>query len=166
MEALSIPSTQPRLRLATSRIPECADIARFHLGRHFLEEVHLLSDRHQLDPAMVLIAQTVAVGTIERGMPRPGTRPAAGKPGVRPMSRRAIALATGLPRETVRRRLRRLVELGLLKETAGGISCADEFIADDREPGLADMLARHVALTNILIAEGLIEPESARIAAR
>jgi hypothetical protein len=156
------PAPAPRLRLATGRLPECAEIARFHLGRHFLEEVHLLSDRHQLDPAMVLIAQTVAVGTIERGMPRPGSRQPVGKGGVRPMSRRAIALATGLPRETVRRRLRRLVDLGLLKETAGGISCADEFLSDDQEPGLADMLARHVALTNVLIAEGLIEPDASQ----
>jgi CRP-like cAMP-binding protein len=158
VDTLSVSTAPQRLRLATARLPDCADVARFHLGRHFLEEVHLLSDRHQLDPAMVLIAQTVAVGTIERGMPRPGARQQ-GKPGVRPMSRRAIALATGLPRETVRRRLRRLVDLGLLKESPGGISCADDFLSDDHEPGLADMLARHVALTNILIAEGLIEPD-------
>jgi DNA-binding IclR family transcriptional regulator len=62
-----------------------------------------------------------------------------------------------LPRETVRRRLARLVELGLLKEEAGRIACSDQFIREGRAQTLADMLVRHVSLTNQLIAEGLIE---------
>lgn len=147
-----------RLKPAGHRLADRSDRVRFLLGRHFLEEMHMLSGPMRLDPSMILIAETVAIGTMERSMPRNGkadglpTRP-------RPMSRRAIALATGLPRETVRRRLVRLVELGLLREEPGGIACSDSFIRDGRAEMLADMLARHVALTNLLVAEGLIETD-------
>jgi CRP-like cAMP-binding protein len=159
MGDLSGPIAQ-RLRPASRRLSDRGDLARFLLGRHFLDEIHLLSGRHQLDPAMILIAETVAIGTMERSTPRPGQRAngEAGRP--RPMSRRAIALATGLPRETVRRRVGRLVELGLLQEDVGGIACSDRFLDDNRGQLLSDMLARHVSVTNQLIAEGLIEPEA------
>lgn len=146
-----------RLKPVNHRLMERGDIARFLIGRHFLEEIHLLAGPQRLDPAMILIAETVAIGTMERSMPRPGERVDGQVPGLRPMSRRAIAVATGLPRETVRRRLARLVELGLLKEEAGRIACSDQFIREGRAQTLADMLVRHVSLTNQLIAEGLIE---------
>jgi hypothetical protein len=54
----------------------------------------------------------------------------------------------------------RLVELGLLQEDVGGIACSDRFLDDNRGQLLSDMLARHVSVTNQLIAEGLIEPEA------
>jgi hypothetical protein len=153
---------QSRLKPASHRLPERADLARFLIGRHFLEEIHMLAGPQRLDPAMILIAETVAIGTMERSMPRAGHRTDGQQPRPRPMSRRAIALATGLPRETVRRRLARLVELGLLKEEAGGIACSDSFIHGGRPEMLADMLARHVSLTNQLIAEGLIDSDALR----
>jgi hypothetical protein len=158
MDAITV-ACHSRLKPAGHRLSDRSDRARFLLGRHFLEEMHMLAGPQRLDPAMILIAETVAIGTMERSLFRQGQRGdgAAGRP--RPMSRRAIALATGLPRETVRRRLARLVELGLLREEGGGIACADSFIRDDRAQMLSDMLARHVALTNQLIAEGLIEAD-------
>jgi CRP-like cAMP-binding protein len=149
-----------RLRPAGQRLSDRADFARFLLGRHFLDEIHMLSDQHRLDPAMVLIAETVAIGTMERSVPRPGQCGDGQVARPRPMSRRAIALATGLPRETVRRRVGRLVELGLLQEGSGGIACSDRFLHDGQGQLLTDMLARHVCVTNQLIAEGLIEPEA------
>lgn len=158
METVSV-ACQSRLRPAGHRLVDRGDRARFLLGRHFLEEIHMLSGPQRLDPAMILIAETVAIGTMERSMPRPGPNGNGVAARPRPMSRRAIALATGLPRETVRRRLVRLVDLGLLKEEAGGIACSDDFIRNGREQMLSDMLARHVALTNQLIAEGLIDAE-------
>ena len=150
---------QARMKPSAQRLIERGDYARFLLGRHFLEEIHMLSGPQRLDPAMILIAETVLIGSMERGMPRPGLRSDGTPPKPRPMSRRAIALATGLPRETVRRRLARLVELGLLKEEGGGIACADGFLRDGRADMLGEMLSRHVVLTNQLIAEGLIEAD-------
>lgn len=151
---------QSRLKPAPQRLADRNEIARFLLGRHFLEEIHMLSGPQGLDPAMILIAETVAIGTMERSMPRPGQRVDGPPPRPRPMSRRAIALATGLPRETVRRRLARLVEIGLLKEEGGGIACAEGFIRGGGTDMLSEMLTRHVSLTNQLIAEGLIESDS------
>jgi hypothetical protein len=150
---------QARLKPAGHKLADRGDRARFLLGRHFLEEMHMLSGPLRLDPSMILIAETVAIGTMERSMPRNGQRMDGIATRPRPMSRRAIALATGLPRETVRRRLVRLVELGLLREEPGGIACSDSFIRGGRAEMLADMLARHVALTNLLVAEGLIEAD-------
>lgn len=150
---------QSRLKPASHRLTERADLARFLIGRHFLDEIHMLSGPTRLDPAMILIAETVAIGTMERSFPRNGQRTEGLAARARPMSRRAIALATGLPRETVRRRLARLVELGLLREEAGGITCSEDFIRGGREQMVSDMLARHVTLTNQLIAEGLIEAD-------
>lgn len=150
---------QARMKPSAHRLMERGDYARFLLGRHFLEEIHMLAGPQRLDPAMILIAETVAVGSMERSMPRPGLRADGQAPRPRPMSRRAIALATGLPRETVRRRLARLVELGLLREEGGGIACADAFLHNGRSDMLGEMLTRHVALTNQLIAEGLIEAD-------
>jgi hypothetical protein len=148
-----------QLKPAAPGLADRAERARFLLGRHFLEAMHMLAGPERLDPAMVLIVETVLIGTTERGMGRAGQRPGGGPARPRPMSRRAIALATGLPRETVRRRLVRLVELGLLTEEAGGIACADPVMGAGQAQMLADMLARHVALTNQLIADGLIEAE-------
>jgi hypothetical protein len=122
-----------------------------HVGRHYLEEAHLLSDGLRLDPAMVLIAQTVRVATLERQQKRDGGVP------VRPMSRRAISVATGLPRETIRRRVARLVELGVLAERGGGIVPAEAQADDPRAEQLMRHLAHHVALTNALLREGLVE---------
>jgi hypothetical protein len=152
-------ATGQRLRPVGQRLTDQAERARFLLGRHFLEEMHMLGGLHGLDPAMILIVETVAIGTMERSMPRAGQRSDAriGRP--LPMSRRAIASATGLPRETVRRRVGRLVELGLLQEGAGGIACSASFRVDGQGQVLADLLSRHVAVTNQLLAEGLIEPE-------
>lgn len=157
-------AVQSRLKPASHRLTDRSDVARFLIGRHFLDEIHMLSGPTRLDPAMILIAETVAIGTMERSFPRNGQRLDCQRTDgqavrARPMSRRAIALATGLPRETVRRRLARLVELGLLKEEAGGITCSQDFIRGGREQMVSDMLARHVTLTNQLIAEGLIEAD-------
>lgn len=160
MNGMSV-AQQSRLKPAGHRLAERGERARFLLSRHFLDEIHTLAGPQRLDPAMILIAQTVAIGMMERGMPRPGQRRDGVPPRARPMSRRAIALATGLPRETVRRRLVRLVEMGLLKEEAGGIACSDSFLHEGGAQRLSDMLARHVALTNQLIAEGLIEADGA-----
>jgi hypothetical protein len=153
-----------RLRFAAERLTEHGTLALFQIERHFLEESHLLSGDQRLDPAMVLIAATVGVGTIERSMRDAATRRARGgdvpAPAIRPMSRRAIAVATGLPRETVRRRVKRLVELGILAEDNRGVTCADN-LGPDKMSRIARLLAHQAAIANIFLAEGLFELESA-----
>jgi hypothetical protein len=156
------PEAPARLRFAAERLSEHGALALFQIERHFLEESHLLSGDQRLDPAMVLIAATVGVGTIERAMRDSATRRAraGGIPAasVRPMSRRAIAVATGLPRETVRRRVKRLVELGILAEDNRGVTCADS-PGPDKMSRIARLLAHQAAIANIFLAEGLFELE-------
>jgi hypothetical protein len=51
---------------------------------------------------------------------------------LRPVSRRAVAASTGLPRETVRRRIAQLVATDQLIEVAGGVRCHADLLADPR----------------------------------
>lgn len=151
-----------KLRFAAERLTDHGMLALFQIERHFLEESHLLSGDQRLDPAMVLITATVGVGSIERSMRDLAARRARSDetpPDVRPMSRRAIAVATGLPRETVRRRVKRLVELGILAEDNRGVSCADS-LGPDKMARIARLLAHQAAIANIFLAEGLFELDS------
>lgn len=147
------PSADVRLKLAPSDLQHRQAELLFQVSHHFLEEAHLLSHGMLLEPVSVLIVETVRVGSIERSL-----RPAACNSGRarHAMSRRAVAEATGLPRETVRRRVKRLVELGVLLDAPNGaLSVA---AADDVELGrnLQRHLANHVSMTNSLIDAGLI----------
>lgn len=76
----------------------------------FLDQSYALSGGWQLDPASLLIAVTAYVRHAEQ----------CGRGASGMMSRRAISEATGLARETVRRRVSRLMAAGLLEGSAGG----------------------------------------------
>lgn len=79
---------------------------------------------------------------------------------VTPCNVASIAAATGLNRETARRKVNNLVRRGVLRKLAGGaIVFADEMRTN---PALADMLCRQVnevvRLTNILLQHDIITP--------
>jgi CRP-like cAMP-binding protein len=138
-----------RLRVREEAVAANAPLVLYACGRLFLEEAHCLSDGQRLDPASVLIATTVAIGAIERGMKNGGT--------MKPMSRRAIASATGLPRETVRRRVDRLVEGGLLRIVRGGVLPPAEGAGSEPLYRLASSLVKAAGL---LLAEGVVDAET------
>lgn len=147
------PPTEMRLTLSPGNLQQLQADLLFRVSHHFLEEAHLLSHGMLLEPVSVMIVETVRVGAIERSL-RPATCNSARARHV--MSRRAVAEATGLPRETVRRRVKRLVELGiLLDEPNGALSVA---MPDDADLGrnLHRHLANHISMTNSLIDAGLI----------
>jgi hypothetical protein len=79
---------------------------------------------------------------------------------VTPCNVASIAAATGLNRETARRKVNNLVKRGVLRKLPdGAIVFADEVRLS---PSLADMLCRQVnevaRLTNILLQHGIIVP--------
>ena len=79
---------------------------------------------------------------------------------VTPCNVASIAAATGLNRETARRKVNNLVKRGILRKLAGGaIVFTDEMRSS---PALADMLCRQVnevaRLTNILLQHDIIVP--------
>ncbi len=156
----------------TSRVrmtPETLDgkhrLAAFHAGNHFIIESRLLSDATGLDPVMLLILSTIAVGSVQRTM-RAGSLEDRFKgmeplsvADFRPMSRRLIAQATGLPRETVRRRVAQLVEMGFIEEDGRGVR-SNNLVSNPRLMGALEQVLKHqVLITNALIAEGVFRVE-------
>lgn len=152
-EEADVPPPGMRLKLAPGAPQHPQSDLLFQVSHHFLEEAHLLSHGMQLEFLSVMIVETIRVGAAERAL-RPASR-ASGRQR-QAMSRRAIAVATGLPRETVRRRIKRLVELGVLHEDPNGALSVVPL--DDTELGssLQRHLANHVSMTNSLIQAGLI----------
>ena len=137
------------------------DALLFQMSRQFLEVAHLLSRGMQMEPASVMIVETVRVGSTERAhrlRGRPGGKRQA-------MSRRAVAVATGLSRETVRRRVKRLVEEGVLLEDADGSLSVAAIDAEELRHNIRRYLSSHVALTNQLVDAGLIEASAPLISA-
>jgi hypothetical protein len=90
--------------------PAAGSGATLRLCQLFLDQSYALSGGWRLDPASLLIAVTAYVRHAEQ----------TGRGASGAMSRRAISEATGLARETVRRRVSRLVAVGLLEGTEGG----------------------------------------------
>lgn len=125
----------------------------FQMSRQFLEVAHLLSHGMQMEPASVMIVETVRVGSMERANRLNGR--SGGKRHA--MSRRAVAVATGLSRETVRRRVKRLVEEGVLREDVDGSLSVVAVDEEELRYSLKRYLSSHVTLTNQLIGAGLIE---------
>lgn len=70
-----------------------------------------------------------------------------------PTSRRAIAAATGLPRETVRRKLIGLVASGRVVEDEGGVRIPTDTLHRDRNREFADRIISELALAGRRIAQ-------------
>lgn len=161
------PATTSRVRLTADGLDGKRRLAAFHTGNHFVIESRLLSDATGLDPVMLLILSTIAVGSVQRTM-RAGDLDARCKSGepledghFRPMSRRLIAQATGLPRETVRRRVAQLIEMGFIQEDGRGVKSMN-IISDPRMVSAVEQVLKHqVLITNALIAEGVFRVEEA-----
>jgi len=79
-----------------------------------------------------------------------------------PISRNAIASATGLPRETVRRQVEKLIERGLLiEDPRGGVTQPVGFIEQYQlVPMLEPMMAEFTKTAEQLIRLGVIDRES------
>lgn len=78
-----------------------------------------------------------------------------------PISRNAIASATGLPRETVRRQVERLIERGLLiEDPRGGVTQPIGYIDQYKlVPMLEPMMAEFTKTAEHLIRLGVIDRE-------
>jgi predicted DNA-binding transcriptional regulator len=98
------------------------------------------------------IAETVGIATIEADMRDPAFREAfgdyrkvVGAERQRPINALSVAAATGIPRETVRRKLKALVKKGVLAEKDGGYIYKPGHVQDPQrleafERGMRDTL--------------------------
>jgi hypothetical protein len=133
----------------------------------FLTMHRTLAAATPVGPTELLIYSTVSVANVQKLM-RERTIPErfAGteilpREWVVPISRNAIATASGLPRETVRRHVARMIETGLLiEDVRGGVTLPVGVIQDrELEPFLEGMLTNFARGAEELLRIGVIRIE-------
>jgi CRP-like cAMP-binding protein len=134
------------------------------LANLFLAMHRTLSAPMALGPTELLIYVTIAVANVQRLMRERCIPPGCSgtdilpREWVVPISRNAIASATGLPRETVRRQVAGMIASGLLiEDERGGVTTAIGMIQDQGlEPLLEAVLAEFTRTAEALLRTGVI----------
>jgi len=98
----------------------------FALLNHYLSMHHVIAEHVRLQPVELLILVATTTGNVQRpcdpGTPGSASRqPTAATGTGRAMSRRAIARVTGIPTETVRRHVERMIRRGILVSMPEGV---------------------------------------------
>lgn len=140
-------------------------VAMSGLCNLFLTMHRTLSAPMDLGPTELLVYVTIAIANVQRLMRERCIPPGYSgteilpREWVVPISRNAISSATGLPRETVRRHVAKMIESGLLVEDArGGVTSAVGMIQNNGlEPLLASLLAEFTRTAESLLRSGVIE---------
>lgn len=140
-------------------------IAMFSLTNLFLSMHRSFTGHEGSSPTFVLIYATVSVGNIQKLMRQrvvpeeyaaTATLP---RDLVVPMSRSAIAAATGLPRETVRRHVAQMIESDMLVEDErGGVTVVPGSIQSrNLEPLLETLLTEFARTAEALLRAQVVE---------
>ncbi|MEG3145079.1 hypothetical protein U1839_10500 [Sphingomonas sp. RT2P30] len=140
-------------------------VAMSSLANLFLTMHRTLAAPMSLGPTELLIYTTIAVANVqklmrERSIPSGrGATEILPREWVVPISRNAIASATGLPRETVRRHVARMVEAGMLiQDERGGVTTPIGMISNfGLEPLLEALLTEFARAAEGLLRAGVIE---------
>lgn len=146
-------------------------LCAFAAVNQYLEMHWMLSEQLGLAPVELLIYLSTAMGNVQR-VTTPATLPAllrdaAALPPelVVPVSRRAIARLTGLPKETVRRHVDSMAARGLLQVSAKGVRATPGMLG---KPGARRVVRRLVELqaahTDVLLRLGVVEIRTKRLA--
>ncbi|WP_374126929.1 MULTISPECIES: hypothetical protein [unclassified Sphingomonas] len=156
------------VRIATNPENMAANwrVAMFGVANMFLATQRAFSaGKVAISPTEMLIYLTVCVANVqklmrERTVPENFTATAIlPREWVIPISRNAIASATGLPRETVRRQVEKMIERGLLIEDCRGGVTPPPGVIDilGLEPMLEPILAEFTKTAEQLARVGVIE---------
>jgi len=148
----------------SAKMAENWRVAMTALCNQFLAMQRALSAAGGLGPTETLIYLTISVANVQRLMRERtippelcGTVPLP-REWVVPISRNAIASATGLPRETVRRQVAKMIERGILVEDPrGGVTPpADIISAGNYEPILEGLMTEFARTVDVLCRTGAL----------
>lgn len=143
-------------------------VAMTALMNLFLTTQRTMTEASAIGPTELLIYVTVSVANVQKLMRErviPECYAATDilpREWVVPISRNAIATASGLPRETVRRRVAAMIETGILIEDArGGVTLPIGVIKDRGfEPVLEAMMTDFARTAEALLRIGVVEVRS------
>ncbi|WP_457311193.1 hypothetical protein [Sphingomonas sp. UYAg733] len=143
-------------------------IAMTSISNQFLAAHRIYSAPKALNPTELIIYLTISVANVqkltrERIIPEAFAATAIlPREWVVPISRNAIASASGLPRETVRRHVGRMIETGLLiEDERGGVTLPQGVIQDlGLEPLLEALITEFARTAETLLRIGAIEVKS------
>jgi hypothetical protein len=137
----------------------------FALLNHYLSMHHVIAEHVRLQPIELLILVATTTGNVQRAL-RPGALPEALRgsqplpPGlVVPMSRRAIARVTGLPTETVRRHVERMIKRGILVSMPKGVHAPNRLAERWAAAAVLRLIESHAGCTEQLVALQAIVPQ-------
>ncbi|HMT40489.1 MAG TPA: hypothetical protein PKC81_02530 [Sphingorhabdus sp.] len=147
--------------------PNAADaklrLSGFLVANQFLATAATLRRAFDLGHDDVLIVLTVALGNVQRMLRTPDAQGLAASTAlveqdrIIPVSRRAVARATGLSRETVRRRINSLLLCGKLLEWEDGVRTARRLILSPQiRESIHEMLELTAGTCRALQREGII----------
>ena len=138
----------------------------FALLNHYLSMHHVIAEHVRLQPVELLILVATTTGNVQRAL-RPGALPEALRgsqplpPGlVVPMSRRAIARVTGIPTETVRRHVERMIRRGILVSMPKGVHAPNRLAERWAASAVLRLIESHAGCTEQLVALQAIVPQS------
>ena len=128
----------------------------FALLNHCLAMHRVLAGHLELQPVELLILVATTTGNVQRAL-SPGTRKT-GLPAreplptglIVPMSRRAIARVTGMPKETVRRHVASMIGRGILLSTPQGVRAPNRLAERKSLAAILELLELHAECTEQL----------------
>lgn len=155
----------PRIRVNRARFESEARPTAYAATNGYLALHAIINDTFAMPPAKLLLYMTImmaAVQRVMRGDELPDDlRDATPLPDeyVRYISRRALAEATGLSRETVRRMVAEMLDEGLLTEgPRGGLAAKSGLLAQTRvQQGLSALITEFGSITERLLKLGVLE---------
>ncbi|MFO1394126.1 MAG: hypothetical protein U1F09_10240 [Steroidobacteraceae bacterium] len=164
----------PRYSVSAKATERQLRLCGFTLLNHWLAMHRVLAGNLELQPIELLILVATTTGNVQRALSS-GTRktglPAREPlpPGlVVPMSRRAIARVTGIPKETVRRHVASMIGRGILLSTPKGVRAPNRLEERKALAAILELLELHAACTEQLVSlqEAVSRPEPSQARSR
>lgn len=136
--------------------------AGYHVMNVFLEIARQIGQNTGLDAASILILATINNASVQRVLRHPEdaeihtTEQALDASHFHSISRRAVAEATGLNRELVRRKINQLIEAGVVQEDEHGVKTMNVVLHPLVGKSVRSFVAAHTHATNQLIKEDIL----------